>query len=263
MCKCSSDNSDNEYTIGQAAELLGVTTRTLRHWDTIGLLSPQYRTWSDYRLYTEDDIDSALEILVYRSAGVPLKEIENIIHADSSASRRQRLLTQRDLLTERIAELRRMIRALETLLKEDTTMDAKRKTDLFDREWKTYQAEAEERWGDTAEWEQATRTQQAMTSQDWDDAKTELRDFVAALSDAAACGITPGSAEAADLVERHLASITRWYEAGREKQVLLARMYVADKRFDETYGGNAQYLLELVEAQARAEGIDPDMAQWR
>ncbi len=259
----NNDNGNSEYTVGQAAELLGVTARTLRHWDAIGLLSPQYRTWSDYRLYTEDDIDTALEILVYRAAGVPLREIEEILHTDSSASRRQRLLAQRDLLTERIADLRRMVRALETLLKEGTDMDAEHKTDLFDRNWEAYQAEAEQRWGDTPEWEQATRAQQAMTDQDWADAKAELQDYVAALSDAADRGVAPGSAEAAALVERHLASITRYYEAGREKQILLARMYVTDKRFDETYGGNAQYLLELVEAQARSEGIDPDEAEWR
>ena len=35
---------DNEYSIGEVAALLKVTTRTLRHWDGIGLLSPQWRT---------------------------------------------------------------------------------------------------------------------------------------------------------------------------------------------------------------------------
>lgn len=40
-------------------------------------------------------------------------------------------------------------------------------------------------------------------------------------------------------------------------------MYVADSRFDRYYRGNAGYLLELIEAQARKEGIDPATAEWR
>lgn len=48
---------DNEYTVGEAAAILGVTPRTLRHWDDIGVLSPSRRTSTDYRLYTEDDLE--------------------------------------------------------------------------------------------------------------------------------------------------------------------------------------------------------------
>ncbi|MDO5676718.1 MAG: MerR family DNA-binding transcriptional regulator [Propionibacteriaceae bacterium] len=51
-----------EYTIGEAAQILGVTTRTLRHWDQIGLFPPSFRTWSEHRLYTDDDLDAALRL---------------------------------------------------------------------------------------------------------------------------------------------------------------------------------------------------------
>lgn len=256
--------NDNEYTIGEAADLLGVTTRTLRHWDAIGLLSPEYRTWSDYRLYTESDIDTALEILVYRAAGVPLKVIEEIIHSESSpSSRKERLLAQRNILTEKIADLHHMVQSLDKLIAEGNTMDAKLKTELLGRDWQKIEAEAEQRWGETPEWEQSQQTQKNMNTDDWSALKEEAKAFTTALADAAERGVEPGSEEAAQLVDRHLASITQFYEAGREKQILLARMYVTDSRFDEFYGGNASYLLELVEAQARKENIDPDQAQWR
>lgn len=256
--------NDNEYTIGEVAELLGVTTRTLRHWDAIGLLSPEYRTWSDYRLYTGEDIDTALEILVYRAAGVPLKVIEEIIHGESSpTSRKERLLAQRDVLTEKIADLRHMVRALDKLIEEGNTMEAKTKAELLGRDWQKLEAEAEQRWGDTPEWEQSQQAQKEMTADDWAALKEEADALAAAIADAAERGVEPGTDEAAKLVDRHLASITRFYDAGREKQILLARMYVADSRFDEYYRGNASYLLELVEAQARKEGIDPTQAQWQ
>ena len=63
---------DNEYSIGEAAALLKVTTRTLRHWDGIGLLSPQWRTVGDHRLYTEDDLQRGMDIVIYRSVGIEL-----------------------------------------------------------------------------------------------------------------------------------------------------------------------------------------------
>lgn len=169
-------NNDNEYTIGDAAELLGVTTRTLRHWDAIGLLSPQYRTWSDYRLYTDEDIDTALEILVYRAAGVPLKTIEEFIHGDSSPrSRKDRLLAQRTVLTEKIADLHHMVQSLDKLIEEGNTMKAKTKAELLGRDWQDLEAEAEERWGDTTEWEQSQHVLENMDENEWAAMEAEAR----------------------------------------------------------------------------------------
>ena len=46
------------------------------------------------------------------------------------------------------------------------------------------------------------------------------------------------------------------------RQVILARMYVGDERFDAAYRGQSRYLLALVEGQARREGVDLDDVQW-
>ncbi|KAA8728664.1 MerR family DNA-binding transcriptional regulator, partial [Corynebacterium tuscaniense] len=37
-----------EYTIGEAAEALGVSTKALRHWEALGLITPA-RTWAEHR----------------------------------------------------------------------------------------------------------------------------------------------------------------------------------------------------------------------
>lgn len=58
----------SEYSISEAAAKLDVTTRTLRYWNSIGLFSPQWRTYSDYRIYTEADIRRALKVLVHVAA---------------------------------------------------------------------------------------------------------------------------------------------------------------------------------------------------
>ena len=74
--------------------------------------------------------------------------------------------------------------------------------------------------------------------------------------------IAPGSKEAEEVVDKHMATISPYMPLSRSKQVLLARMYVADERFAEAYGDHRQYLLELIEAQAQAEGIDLSNVAW-
>ena len=250
-----------EYTIGEAADILRVTTRTLRHWDHIGLLVPGWRTHADHWLYTSDDLDTALQILVYREAGLPLKEIAEIIAQPTSA--REALARQRDVLTERIGHLHRMVRAVDDLLTKEEPVSIEDRMKMFGDQWKPeYQEEAEERWGDTPEWEQSQQAAGRMNDDDWRNVKQQQDEFVALLADAAARGVEPGSEEAAAIVEKHRASIGQFYEVSAGKQVLLARMYTQDERFNATYQGHAAYLLDLVEAQAAAEGVDLDAVTW-
>lgn len=247
----------SELTIGQAAEVLGVSARTLRHWEDIGLLVPSYRSWADYRLYTEEDLEAALEILVYRETGMPLKDIAEIV---SGAPSRDRLIKQQEHLARQIARLRQMHGAVTAMLEKEMTMQEKIEA-MGD--WNQYADEAEQRWGDTPEWQQAQRKHQSMSQGDWAAAKVEMEAFTAALVDAHSQGIQPGSEAARELVLRHRAQISQWYECTPHKQVCLARMYVADERFHQAYAGKQDYLLELVEAQAKQEGVDLEDVQWR
>lgn len=254
-----------DYQIGEAAEILRVSTRTLRYWDSIGLLVPSHRTWSGHRVYTGEDLETALQILVYREVGLPLGEIAGLLAAPGDAS--HALRRQRELLVERIGQLHRMVRAVDDILREDTMndrdMSIEEKVELFGGSWKPeYQDEAEQRWGETPEWEQSRKVQEQMTRADWHRVKQEQDAFVADLVDAAERDVAPGSDEAAELVERHRESIGQWYEISRSKQVLLARMYIQDERFNATYQGRAEYLLSLVEAQAQQEGMDLTDIQW-
>jgi DNA-binding transcriptional MerR regulator len=250
-----------DYTIREAADILRVTTRTLRHWDHIGLLVPGRRTWADHRLYTGADLDRALQILVYREAGLPLREIAELL--DEPGSTRDALLHQREVLMERIGHLHRMVRAVDDILKEET-MSVEDRMKIFGDQWKPeYQEEAQQRWGDTPEWEQSQQVVADLSDEDWLAVKQEQDEFVTLLADAAARGVEPGSEEARGIVEKHRASIGRFYGISVEKQILLARMYTQDQRFNATYRGHAGYLLSLIEAQAQKEGINLADVHWR
>ena len=66
-------------TVGEVADLVGVTVRTLHHWDRIGLVSASGRTWSDYRMYDDDDVARIHRVLVYRELGFPLAQIADLL----------------------------------------------------------------------------------------------------------------------------------------------------------------------------------------
>lgn len=250
-----------EYTIGRAAEILGVTPRTLRHWEAVGLLEPRWRTLGDYRLYAPEDVERGLQIVVYRAAGVPLGQIGELI--DAPDTRRERLHRQREILVERIAHLRGMIRVVDEILEGDAAMSVEEQAQKWREQWSEYRAEAQERWGNTPEWEQSRERMRQMSAGDWEEATAEAAALREALAEAAERGVEPGSPEGDALALRHRAEIARWYEATPSKQVILARMYVADDRFARSYGEHCGYLRDLVEARAAKEGVDLDAVQWR
>lgn len=70
-----------EYSINKLAKLAGVTTRTLRYYDEIGLLSAQRVNSNGYRIYGQNEVDLLQQILVYRELGMQLEEIKNIIQS--------------------------------------------------------------------------------------------------------------------------------------------------------------------------------------
>jgi DNA-binding transcriptional MerR regulator len=73
------------YRVKGLAELSGVTIRTLRWYDTIGLLKPAYHGANGYRYYEEEQLLRLQQILFFRELGFSLKDIQKILEADSSA----------------------------------------------------------------------------------------------------------------------------------------------------------------------------------
>ena len=61
-----------EYTINKVAKISGVSTRTLRYYDEIGLLKPKRINSSGYRIYSQNEIDKLQQILFYKELDLPL-----------------------------------------------------------------------------------------------------------------------------------------------------------------------------------------------
>ncbi|MDN5899410.1 MAG: MerR family transcriptional regulator [Brachybacterium sp.] len=262
-----------DLTVGRVADLVGVSVRTLHHWDGIGLVRPGGRSWSGYRLYDADDVARIHRVLVYRELGLALAQIGRILD-DSSVDPREHLQRQRTLLQERIRRLEKTARAVDEMI-ERTDMDhsstglsPEEQARIFGTDWDpAYQDEARERWGGTDAWKQSAARTRDWDAAQWQEIKDETDAVEAALADALGRGVAPGSAEANALAERHRLTIERHYDCTPSMQVVLSRMYTEDPRFaahyDERTAGLAAWLRRVIEENARTHGVDPETATWQ
>ncbi|AKT51157.1 transcriptional regulator [Arsenicicoccus sp. oral taxon 190] len=252
-------------TVGQVAETYGVTVRTLHHYDQIGLLSPSERSHSGYRLYTADDLERLQHVVVYRRLGFPLEEVAELladVEARGSDGAAEHLRRQRAAVMTRLDEMRDLVRAIDDALertmtkKPATTEDLKQ---LFgDGYHEDYQAEAEQRWGDTPQWRQSQERQASMTKDDWAAVKADTEALERDLAAAVRAGEPTDGDVAAELAERHRRSIEVHYDCPHAFQVKLAEMYLADPRFTQHYedlhAGLAQWLHDAIVSNAARHG---------
>ncbi|GAA4947927.1 hypothetical protein HD597_002194 [Nonomuraea thailandensis] len=117
-------------------------------------------------------------------------------------------------------------------------------------------AEAEQRWGGTEAWADATRRSSSYTKEDWKRIKAEAGEISTRLADALRSGAPADGDLAMDLAEEHRAHISRWfYACTYEIHRGLGEMYVSDPRFtaslDATAPGLAAYLQTAITANAQ------------
>ena len=232
-----------EHSIRDVARASGTTSRTLRHYESVGVLPPTWVGAGGVRYYDDAALVRLQEALVLRSLGMPLAEVRAVLDGErdrvAALHRHLRALrTEQQRLTRMAASVARTIEALETggpIVAEDMF-------DGFDHT--QYQDEVEQRWGKDA-YAAGDRWWRGMS----DDERSAWGERAAALgrdwASAAAAGVAPSSDEAQALAERHaqwLASIpgTPGHGTGapaKEYLLGLGDMYVADPRFAASYGG--------------------------
>lgn len=256
--------SREDFSIGELADLAGVTVRTLHHYDRIGLLRPGRRSAAGYRCYTGIDADRLARILGYRELGFGLEAIHQILD-DPASDPHDHLFRQRLLLGERIDRLRRIVTAIETTLEAQTMgttgLTPAEQLEVFgDFDPDAYEAEVEQRWGDTDSYQQSTSRTKKYTKADWLEVTAEGDAIMQAFAAAQSAGLPATSTQAMDAAEAAREQITRrFYDLSHRMHRNLGDMYVSDERFTATYEkvapGLAGYVRDAIHANAdRAEG---------
>ena len=260
-------DDDGQLTVGRVAELLGVSVRTLHHWESLGLVAAA-RTSGGYRTYGPAEVARLQRIVRYRELGLPLGEVAGVLDGDPDgldALRRQRaeLADRLDRTRETLAAVDRLLHAAE----HGPALSPREQAESFGADWDpSWPGQARERWGDTPQWRQYAERTADRAAGDWAALAARVEDLESDLAAAFTSGVQPGSAAAAGLAERHRASVAEHFDCTRAMHVCLARTYVDDPRFrahyDRRVPGLAAWLRAVVEENARARGVDPATAVW-
>ena len=253
-----SDRTPRTLTVGNVAAISGVTVRTLRHYEEIGLLVPAGRSAAGYRLYDDADCERLSRILYYRELGFPLDGIATLLD-DPRQDRYEHLQRQHTLLRERLARIQAMVASLEREMEAQMTgykLTAEEKLEVFgDFDPAQYEDEARERWDGTDAWTQSQERAKSYGKEDWKRIQAEMDRLNGLLVNAMGAG-TPATSQAVmALAEEHRQHISRWfYDCSHEMHRGLGAMYVDDPRFtaniDKTAPGLAAYLREAIIANA-------------
>ncbi|MFC4563073.1 MerR family transcriptional regulator [Nocardiopsis mangrovi] len=248
-----------EWTIHELATRAGVTSRTLRHYDRIGLLAPSRVGANGYRYYGSAAAARLQRILLLRRLGLGLAAIagvlaEEVDEFDGLRAHIEELEGERDRIERQIRAAHRTLEALRAGA--EPSMDA-----VLSGFNDDYEHEVVERWGEHA----------FRVSNDWWHAKSieqqrawqrDADDLVASWIAVWKAGVAPTAERAQSMAARHV----RWLsaipgtptaEGDRERSILMVKglgdMYVGDPRFSAMYqdAEGAGFVRDALHAYAR------------
>lgn len=245
-----------EYTVQKLGRIAGISTRTLRYYDEIGILKPARINSSGYRIYGQAEVDRLQQILFYRELGVSLEQIKKIVtspHFDAAAALKEhhaRLLDKRKQLDALIANVEKTIAASEGRKKmTDQEKFEGFKMKLIDENERKYGKEVREKYGEEAV-DRSNAEFKNMTPKQYEELSRLSEEVLSTLAEAFKQGDPAGelAQKAADLHRQWLTYF--WKEYSKEAHAGIAQMYVDDERFKAYYDrdqpGTAEFLRDAI-----------------
>ncbi|KNY05152.1 MerR family transcriptional regulator [Microbacterium sp. GCS4] len=234
-----------EWTVSALADRAGISGRTLRHYDRIGLLAPDRVGANGYRYYGPVAVARLQRILLLRDAGMPLAEIASTLGAAATVdaevaalrSHLAQLQTERDAVARRIASVEHTIEM--RIQGREPRMDVMLQGFNDD-----YEDEVVRRWGREA-FDASNRWWHGKSVRDQRDWKARTDALVHRWRELHEQGVTPESSEAQEHATAHL----DWFAeipgtpmhtgdiAGANAMVLgMAEQYETNPDFHVTFG---------------------------
>lgn len=115
LCLHLSGGKIMEYTIKKMSEISGVSPRTLRFYDEIGLLKPARINSSGYRIYGKKEVDRLQHILFYRTMAFKLEDIQEVLD-NPSFDHQKALIKHQQMLLEKRAQIDTLLTTVQQTL---------------------------------------------------------------------------------------------------------------------------------------------------
>lgn len=104
----------NNWKVGELAKLTGLTIRTLRYYDQIGLYSPSEYSKRGYRLYNESDLLRLQQILALKELGLSLEEVKSVVD-NNDYNPKEVISLQINRLKENISKQQKLLKELQNI----------------------------------------------------------------------------------------------------------------------------------------------------
>jgi DNA-binding transcriptional MerR regulator len=227
------------WSIAEVARMSGVTSRTLRHYDDVGLLAPASVGRNGYRYYEEPELLQLQQILVMRELGLGLQEIgavlaEQVDRTEALRTHHARLVAERDRLDVLARTVSRTIAELEQAKGGNSMTKINRPENLFEGFDGTRQSDgARERWPEA--WEQTQQVIGTLTAEDMAQWQREVTAQMIRIAEFMAAG-TPVTDDAVQAeMHAHYQGVCRFWTPNAAAYKALGQTYVDDPEFRSNY----------------------------
>jgi len=254
------------YTVKQLASISGISPRTLRFYDEIGLLKPAYFGDNQYRYYEEEQLLLLQQILFFRELGVPLRDIQTCM-TSPGFDKVETLRSHQITLKKKLAKTERLLKTIDNTiehLRGEKTMSATHLYEGFQTKIddavtdfaKDYKNILLEKGVSQQDIDIMTKAEEAAKTMDFGEFGKYLSqgsDIVKEIAAALEKGLTPTSEETQALISRHYAwschlsgkiSPNGYYQGF----ILTADSPKAVEQFDKLHPDLSTYLLAAMEA---------------
>lgn len=235
--------------VKEIADVVGISVRTLHHYDEIGLLIPTNTTAAGYRIYSDDNLETLQQILFFRELGFSLKNIKEIINSPSF-DREEALIKQHKMLLKKRSRLDKMIHTIKKTIqheKGEIHMSNEERFDGFDFSHHPYEQDAREKWGDQAV-DDANEKVKKMGTFDQENVHKIYQNLAKVRTYA------PDSKEAQEEIQKWYEFLNNIHNYSLDAFKGLGQMYVQDERFTkniDAFGeGLSQFMCEAMEFYA-------------
>ncbi len=228
------------YTIKRFAALSGVSARTLRLYDEMGLLKPAYVGENQYRYYEEEQALLLQQILFYRELDFSLNDIRQVLSSDAF-NKISSMQSQKVMLKEKSQKINSMLKTLDktiqhlrgelTMQMEEFFDPIKLQNSDIQKEYEAYlvgkgilsKAEMAAAWDKLKHWTQA----------DWDSFKGNGDVFYRSMAEAIDSGLNAKSEKVQTLVHQHYLLIKPLWPFNQTSYLKLAAAYQEDENFKQ------------------------------
>jgi DNA-binding transcriptional MerR regulator len=234
------------WSIAEVARSSGVTSRTLRHYHSIGLLVPARVAPNGRRYYEQEQLLRLQQILLLRDLGLSLDAVAEVLAHRNDDDTVGVLVRHKEWLVQEQLRLTRLVRTVDATidnLKRGGEMTPDKVFEGF--EHNPYEAEARERWGDEVV-DAGYERMRGWSDADAEKARTGYPRVHEGLAALRAKGVDVTDLSVQELIQLHYEVTSLFWTPTRAAYKGLGQMYVDDERFRQNIGNGDDALVEYL-----------------